>query len=433
MEEKEADDKRMDFLKNYTLSSLKLTQDKWQEFLAVKENHKIVGNFFDQADVGNLIISRNAASQLVASLAIPTTLRNKAVSFLKRDKEVLRDDNIRNLYVGDLPASSVNVDVAIAAIEEVIYPLLTNRDNMKGWPKVVSEDVIQQTLKLKNEASVLGGLIEGRTVLPLPENAEVLEGTIPVCRLSDAIDSKLMHAFETVIIDWTHQISEVLKKDSAQPVLDELNPLPKAEFDFWNDRLKSLECIHEQLLNPKVQKMAEILETAESVYWPALRNIFKDVKEGLKEAENIILYLTPLQKRLDEMENVEYSLLPSHIKAVTYTVALTWANSEYYCRPERIIVILQEISNLLILKTENFLGPEEDMRGFHQKDEMLGKIRKAIVTLDTLRGTFDQCRLSMDRFFKGKKTKNWKFPSHLVFTRLDAFLQRLQQIELFER
>lgn len=73
--------------------------------------------------------------------------------------------------------------------------------------------------------------------------------TLLLCssRYSSTVDSKIMHAFETVIIDWTHQVADVLNKDSAQPILDKLNPLPKVEFDFWNNRLKNLECIHEQV------------------------------------------------------------------------------------------------------------------------------------------------------------------------------------------
>ena len=73
--------------------------------------------------------------------------------------------------------------------------------------------------------------------------------TFPLCpfRYSSTVDSSIMHAFETVIIDWTHQVSNVLNKDSAQPILDKLNPLPKVEFDFWNNRLKNLECINQQV------------------------------------------------------------------------------------------------------------------------------------------------------------------------------------------
>lgn len=40
--------------------------------------------------------------------------------------------------------------------------------------------------------------------------------------------------------------------------------------------------------------------------------------------------------------------LTTNIGAMMHTVCLTWASSEYYCNPAKIIVILQEICNLFI-------------------------------------------------------------------------------------
>lgn len=34
----------------------------------------------------------------------------------------------------------------------------------------------------------------------------------------------LIHSIESVVIDWTHQIQEVLSKDCSRPLLDGLNP-----------------------------------------------------------------------------------------------------------------------------------------------------------------------------------------------------------------
>jgi len=56
-----------------------------------------------------------------------------------------------------------------------------------------------------------------------------------------------VHAIESVVIEWTHQIREVLKKDSAQPLLEGLNPNPYVEFEFWKVKAQNLECIYEQV------------------------------------------------------------------------------------------------------------------------------------------------------------------------------------------
>ena len=61
------------------------------------------------------------------------------------------------------------------------------------------------------------------------------------------VDQALIHSIESVVIDWSHQIQEVLKKDSSQPLLDGLNPGPMVEVEFWKAKAANLENIHEQV------------------------------------------------------------------------------------------------------------------------------------------------------------------------------------------
>lgn len=49
---------------------------------------------------------------------------------------------------------------------------------MDGWPQVVTEDIVKQAHKLKNEMFVMGGKIKGRTLLPIPEHLGSLDGTL---------------------------------------------------------------------------------------------------------------------------------------------------------------------------------------------------------------------------------------------------------------
>jgi dynein heavy chain len=65
----------------------------------------------------------------------------------------------------------------------------------------------------------------------------------------EMIDQTLIHSIETVVIDWSHQIEEVLKKDSSQPILDGLNPGPLVEIEFWKAKTSNLENIYEQVIS----------------------------------------------------------------------------------------------------------------------------------------------------------------------------------------
>lgn len=51
-----------------------------------------------------------------------------------------------------------------------------------------------------------------------------------------------------MVIDWSHQIQEVLKKDSSQPLLEGLNPGPLVEIEFWKAKSTNLENIYDQVI-----------------------------------------------------------------------------------------------------------------------------------------------------------------------------------------
>uniref|UniRef100_A0A8D0B8Z9 Dynein heavy chain tail domain-containing protein n=1 Tax=Salvator merianae TaxID=96440 RepID=A0A8D0B8Z9_SALMN len=209
---------------------------------------------------------------------------------------------------------------------------------------------------------------------------------------------------------WSHQIRDILSKDSAQPLLDGLNPLPRAEFDFWYSRQVNLQCINEQLYAPSVQKIAEILERAKSCYWPALKNVFKDVSAALKNSEffreNILSYSMWFFFHFCENFNpFLFTQVPPYINNVIYTVCLIWANSEYYNVPSRVIVILQEICNLLI--------------------EMVQFCIKNVFYCSNL--PFPKSIFCF--YLQDKEPQYWEFPSTLVFTRMNSFFHRLKTIE----
>ena len=63
----------------------------------------------------------------------------------------------------------------------------------------------------------------------------------------EVFNRQLVHAIESVIIDWTHQIQSVLKKDSSQPILDGFHPTPDVEVEFWKRKAQNLECIYDQV------------------------------------------------------------------------------------------------------------------------------------------------------------------------------------------
>ncbi|XP_067164351.1 dynein axonemal heavy chain 17 [Apteryx mantelli] len=428
-------DKRHDFMERFVTPLLRLKPDKWPKFVGSEEAAAALTEFFEKPDALELVLALSPAGQLLPAGRFPPALKGKGVYFVKRKRENITRDNCEaGLLVGDI--SPAPVEQLIAVVEEVVHPLLLSEENVAGWPRVVVDDVVRQAHRLKNEMFVMGGKIKGKPLLPLPEHLDSLAGSSTVLdSLSAAADSSLLRSIETVVIDWSHQIGDVLSKDSAQPLLEGLHPLPRAEFDFWHARLDNLQCINEQLLAPRVAAVAQILQKANSCYWPALETVFSDVAAGLEEARDVCLHLRPLQILLEEMEQTDYTQLQPCIDRVLYTLCLVWARSRHYNTPARVIVILREICNLLIEMTRNFLNPEEVMKGLQgEMEETLGGIGLSVATVERLLQSYSACCAElMPAFFAGEEPQLWEFPPSLAFRRLDAFLHRLKTIkELYE-
>ncbi|XP_074871093.1 dynein axonemal heavy chain 9 [Carettochelys insculpta] len=247
-------------------------------------------------------------------------------------------------------------------------------------------------------------------------------------KTAELVDKSLVHAIESTVIEWSYQIQGALKRESSEPLLQGSNPTPKVELEFWKNRCEDLECIYNQLKSKKVQNMAELLDRVQSSYFPAFNAMFRDVVEALTEAQDVYLHLTPLQRHLESLENVEFNEVKPLISPLLHVVCLIWATSKYYNTPARIIVLLQEINNLLIQQARHYLNPEDILKG--EAEESLGRVREVLSTLSYFKQTFAERRENLHTYFRPEQAvKEWDFQSLLVFARLDSFLGRLAMVQ----
>ncbi|KAM4551893.1 dynein axonemal heavy chain 17-like [Odontesthes bonariensis] len=250
---------------------------------------------------------------------------------------------------------------------------------------------------------------------------------------------KLLHACEGTVVEWAELVSEFLQQDWSKPVLDGLKPLPSEEFSFWRSRQQNLHFLQKQLMSPRVQQVESIFKAADSIYWSTLRDIYRDVQEGVQEAEDIVGNLGPVQQKLEEVEHMEYQQLGDNMAAVMEEVRLLWTRSEFYCKPCRVVVLLQEICNLFTHLSRKFLHGQEVMRSLASDPApVLADVRLVIWTLKTLKETYAQNRTLLETQNQNQvpdgsqqctPTPIWDFPSHLVFLHLDSFLNQLHSIQ----
>ncbi|XP_057895061.1 dynein axonemal heavy chain 17 [Melospiza georgiana] len=427
-------DERLVLLENLATALLRVRPDKWAKFAASEETSVLLDKFFKQPELLELVLALTPAGQLQPTTSFPSALKGKAFYCVKKKEENITKENCRSaLLVGDVGASPV--EQLITVLLEVVTPLLLSQDEGLNWPRIVAEDIVRHTQQLQNKMFMMTGKIQGKPLLPLPEHLVSWEDSgAALDWLVGPIDGTVLHSIETVVIEWFQLVEEIFVQDPAQQLQEGLHPLPKVEFDFWQTRVTSLQCISEQLVTPQVTGLAKALEKADSCYWPSLQNMIRAVNGGLEEANDVNLHLQPLQGLLEDMEQMEYPELRPLVPKVLCTICLLRAHCVHYHSPAHIARILQETCNFFISLTYKYLNPEDMMKGLQgEPQETLEGLKHAISIIEKFFQSYSTYCSELTSTFFPEQKELWEFPPPQIFGRMDAFLHRLRAIkELFQ-
>uniref|UniRef100_A0A3B3Y5N1 AAA+ ATPase domain-containing protein n=1 Tax=Poecilia mexicana TaxID=48701 RepID=A0A3B3Y5N1_9TELE len=370
---------------------LRVKTDKWNRFIAAEENQKIILDFLDDIWMNRLLLFTGPGGTLHAG-----------------DAQV-RNAHMQQIKLGEVPGYPME------HLPVVLVCVLSNGLNHEDWPRVVSDDIHHHLERLRSKVVTLRGHAEGRTLLPLPlcvERAQPQDISFRLERPSDLPPP----------LSWSGQIWNVLKKDSGMLLLQGDHPGPNAELQFWATRRENLLGIQSQIQSSKVEQIMEILRRVKSSYYSA----FKDV--SVLEAEDIDLYLRPLRRQISNLEERSFPQVEPLLPPLFHTLCLIWSHSEYYCTPQRMVVLLQEFCNLIIEKAFAYLIPEELFK--MELEEGMERVRISVSVLRSFKKLFHVYRQQIPAYYKHEKDiKLWDFPATLVFKRSDCILERLLMIE----
>ena len=73
----QVEDFRMEFLKEYTISSMKLKKEKWKKIIVSDEQREYLTNFIETDFPDVMVISQNAAGHLQIHVDWPSELKYK--------------------------------------------------------------------------------------------------------------------------------------------------------------------------------------------------------------------------------------------------------------------------------------------------------------------------------------------------------------------
>ncbi|XP_045020772.1 dynein axonemal heavy chain 9 isoform X1 [Bubalus bubalis] len=429
-------DPRLRLLGAYVARSLRPPAGAWERCAGSADAGQLLHAFLGQGAAEGprpLLVVRPGPGGLAVRMGLDAgpeagPPRAKGLFFLRTRPEPPGPGSLRGAVLcGDLPAAPL--EHLAALFSEVVIPVLANEKNHLDWPHVVCQDVQRHAYSLQGDLLVLLEQARGKTLLPLPVGSENMgsEGSEIEATL-DSTDKSIIYAIESAVIQWSHQIQLVLKRESSQPLLQGENPTPQVELEFWRTRCEDLEYIYNQLRMIKRRGMVGLLDKLQSSYFPAFQAMFRDIGEALTEAQDIYTHLAPLRRQLEDLESLEFPDVKPRLRPLLHVVCLIWATCESYRCPGRLTVLLQEICNLLVQQASVYLCPEDLLRG--EVEESQRKLHVVVDTLSFFKQLFQDRRENLHSYFKeNQEVREWDFQSSLVFVRLDGFLGRLGMVQ----
>ena len=195
------------------------------------------------------------------------------------------------------------------------------------------------------------------------------------------------------------------------------------ELEFWAEKAANLNSIHEQLSSDKVRKVVKVLELAKSTYYPAFNRLCKEVAVGRVEANDNVKYLKTLKKNFEKLNLADdFPSLTELFKPIFHSLLLIWKHSKHYNTAARLVILMREICNDLIMQACKFVGEEIFKM---EPQEAVDKLKQTLKICGTFKSFyFDYKSKSVQECHDNQ----WRFQNSALFARLDSFLERCHDI-----
>ncbi|CAM9107555.1 unnamed protein product [Discosporangium mesarthrocarpum] len=411
-----AADARIDYISARIQSTFpKLTGPKFTKAFQTDDNQQKLLEFLDIDEKTFLYCPETLKCDTAMPKKVP---KSKTLVFVKVLRGPVTVEGIsREIMVMEMGGNTPFEHLELLA-HEIFLPILSNTQNQARWGEVPTREIMDRFYGFMSSTTILCGQIKGETRLPMP----------PMDIGGASNGKNRISLLEGAIITWTKQIKSVLKQDPESQLKQGMHPTPDVEIDFWKNKANNLNSIFEQLQGPSIRRVLRALDQSKSTYCTTFARLCKEVFTARLEANDNMKYLRTLEDWFDKLNTGDdFPNLFELFKPMLHIILLIWKNSKHYNTPARLVVLMREICNSLIIQACKYSSGEQIFALIEQEEA--GKAVEQLKTTLLVCGTFKST------YFDYKATANaecpanpWRIQNNALFMRLDSFLERCHDI-----
>ncbi|KAM8760834.1 dynein axonemal heavy chain 2-like [Acanthopagrus schlegelii] len=256
---------------------------------------------------------------------------------------------------------------------------------------------------------------EGRTVLYIP--VECLNySSEEACR-----DKMLVQRMETVMIEWTDQIKELLNDQNTMAMNDTGGPMQ--EMALWESRSAKMLEFSQQLQKPEVRHVQDILQHTKSLYLERFCKLAKEIQDFSQDAQLNMKFLSILKEPCEELAQLKPSQITSEkLKHIIHLIRVIWINSKYFNTSERMTGLFCKMTNEIICLCLQSISLDKMFKGYVTSTK--GNLNDCIKCCETWKESY----LQVSKSHQMCSPIEWVLDHRSFFEVVDAFIQRFTEL-----
>ncbi|XP_031712248.1 dynein heavy chain 10, axonemal [Anarrhichthys ocellatus] len=223
---------------------------------------------------------------------------------------------------------------------------------------------------------------------------------------------EMVEKLEQCAMNWQTQITIVIE---LQQNKEPQGPGPLAEVAFWRERASIMNGLSEQLKQPVVCKILEVLTKADAGIVQTLEGTVVELTKYSAESDDNLRFLSTMERHFMNLGTVaNLNALLETIPDLMSSLQIVWMISSYYNTNERMVPLMKRIAWQLCQRVTQVIDVHTLFKD--KREVAKSKVHDAKQVLDLWKSSYFQVRAELE---KSGRIHRWEFDRKTLFERTD--------------
>uniref|UniRef100_A0A4W6GCG3 Dynein axonemal heavy chain 10 n=1 Tax=Lates calcarifer TaxID=8187 RepID=A0A4W6GCG3_LATCA len=245
---------------------------------------------------------------------------------------------------------------------------------------------------------------------------------IPELDLESEVDvllsnPEMVEKLEQCVMNWQTQITIVIEEQQNKKPMA---PGPMAEIAFWQERASILSALSEQLKQPVIKKILEVMTKADAGIVQTLEGTVAELIKYRVESEDNIRFLGTLERHFTVSSN--FGLILETVPELMSSLQIVWMISSHYNTNERMVPLMERIAWQLCERVFQVIDVHTL---FKYREVAKSKVHDSKQVLDQWKLSYFEVRAEIE---ESARHPRWEFDRKRLFERTDYMASVCQDL-----